>query len=50
MPEASPGNIGQWVGLRIVQKYASLHPDYSPQQIMQTPDRLIFDESKYKPK
>jgi hypothetical protein len=50
MPEASPGNIGQWVGLHIVQKYASLHPDLTPQQIMQTPDRVIFDESKYKPK
>jgi hypothetical protein len=50
MPEASPGNIGQWVGWRIVQKYASLHPDLSPLQIMQTPDRTIFDESKYKPR
>ena len=50
MPEASPGNIGQWVGWRIVQKYASLHPDITPQQLMQTADRVIFDETKYKPK
>ena len=50
MPDASPGNIGQWVGLRIVQKYGSLHPDFSPLQIMQTPARVIFDETKYKPK
>ena len=50
MPEASPGNIGQWVGWRIVQKYASLHPDLSPLQLMQTPDRTIFDEAKYKPR
>jgi hypothetical protein len=50
MPEASPGNIGQWVGWRIVQKYAFLHPDLSPLQLMQTPDRTIFDEAKYKPR
>jgi hypothetical protein len=50
MPEASPGNIGQWVGWRIVQKYASLHPDLSPLQLMQTPDRTIFDDAKYKPR
>ena len=50
MPDASPGNIGQWVGLRIVEKYASLHPDFSPQQLLNTPARIIFEESKYKPK
>ncbi len=50
MPEASPGNIGQWVGWRIVQKYVSLHPDITPQQLMQTGNRVIFDEAKYKPK
>jgi hypothetical protein len=50
MPDASPGNIGQWVGLRIVQKYAALHPDFLPQQILQKPAREIFEEAKYKPK
>jgi hypothetical protein len=50
MPEASPGNIGQWVGWRIVQKYVSQHPDFSPVQIMKIPARTIFDETKYKPK
>jgi hypothetical protein len=50
MPEASPGNIGQWVGWRIVQKYASMHSDISPEELMKTPDRTIFDETKYKPK
>jgi hypothetical protein len=50
MPEASPGNIGQWVGWRIVRKYASMHPDLSPEELMKTPDRTIFDETKYKPK
>ena len=50
MPDASPGNIGQWVGWRIVQKYSSLHPDFSPQQLMNTAARKIFDETKYKPR
>jgi hypothetical protein len=50
MPEASPGNIGQWVGWQIVQKYADLHPDLGPDAIMKTGARVIFDEVKYKPK
>jgi hypothetical protein len=50
MPDASPGNIGQWVGLRIVEKYASLHPDFSPEQVLNKPSREIFEETKYKPK
>jgi hypothetical protein len=50
MPDASPGNIGQWVGWRIVRKYASLHADISPDQLMKTPAKLIFEEAKYKPK
>jgi hypothetical protein len=50
MPDASPGNIGQWVGWRIVQKYASLHSDLTPEQIMKIPARAIFDDVKYKPK
>jgi len=50
MPEVSPGNIGQWVGWRIVQKYASLHPDISPEQLMKVSAKSIFDETKYKPK
>jgi hypothetical protein len=50
MPDSSPGNIGQWVGWRIVQKYVSMHPEMTVLQIMQTPDRTIFDEAKYKPR
>jgi hypothetical protein len=50
MPETSPGNIGQWVGWRIVQKYVSRHPDISASQLMKTPAMAIFDETKYKPK
>ncbi len=50
MPEASPGNIGQWVGWQIVQKYAALHPDLGPDAIMKIEPRVIFEEVKYKPR
>ena len=51
MPEAvSPGNIGQWVGWRIVQKFAEKNPDLTLQQIIGTPASVIFQQAKYKPK
>lgn len=50
MPDAAPGNIGTWVGWRIVNRYAELHPDMPPAQLMHVPVRVIFDETKYKPK
>jgi hypothetical protein len=50
MTEASPGNIGQWVGWRIVQEYAKKHEDFSLQQILEAPAKTIFEEAKYKPK
>lgn len=50
MPEASPGNIGQWFGWRIIQTYVEKNPQLSLQQVLATPARKIFDESKYRPK
>jgi uncharacterized protein YjaZ len=50
MPDVSPGNIGQWVGWRIVQKYAAAHPEITPRQLLSIPARTIFSDSKYKPK
>ena len=50
MPDASPGNIGSWIGRQIVQKYAASHPELGPEQILHTPERKIFDEAKYKPR
>ncbi|HTS45434.1 MAG TPA: hypothetical protein VMH01_13635 [Puia sp.] len=50
MPDASPGNIGQWVGWQIVKKYAADHPSVTPEEMMKTDAKKIFDESKYKPK
>ena len=49
MPDAAPGNIGAWVGWRIVQKYVDEHSGISPNVLMQTSVRQIFDEAKYKP-
>lgn len=48
--ELSPGNLGQWVGWRIVQKYADRNTGMKPEEIMRTPAKKILDESRYKPK
>jgi len=50
MPDGSPGNIGAWTGWQIVKKYAADHSDIQPEELMRTPVRKIFEESKYKPK
>ncbi|GGB13968.1 gliding motility lipoprotein GldB [Puia dinghuensis] len=50
MPDASPGNIGAWVGWQIVKKYVAEHGKLTPAQVMATPARTIFEEAKYKPK
>jgi len=50
MPDASPGNIGQWVGWQIVKKFADENPSMKPAEIMNTPPRKILTEAKYKPK
>ncbi len=50
MPETSPGNIGQWIGWRIIQKFAAQKEELTLQQILATPARKIFEESKYRPK
>lgn len=50
MPDASPGNIGAWVGWQIVKKYAAEHSNLTPEQIMRIEARKIFQETKYKPK
>ncbi|HUQ96611.1 MAG TPA: hypothetical protein VM010_03030, partial [Chitinophagaceae bacterium] len=41
MTEASPGNIGQWIGWRIVQKFADRNKKISVPEIMQTPAKAI---------
>jgi hypothetical protein len=50
MPQASPGNIGQWIGWRIVQKFAERNKKLSVQQVLQTPAKAIFEGANYRPK
>jgi hypothetical protein len=48
--DASPGMIGQFVGRRIVQKWLEKKDSITPDVLMSTPARQIFEESHYKPK
>ena len=50
MPQQSPGNIGQWIGWRIVQEYAQKNKEMTLQQILQTPAKTIFEGAQYRPK
>ena len=51
MPEgSSPGNIGQWIGWQIVNKFASEHKEMTTQQVLHMPARAIFEGAKYRPK
>lgn len=48
--QASPGNIGQFTGLQIVNKWMGKHEKLSLDALMRTPAKQVFDEAKYKPK
>lgn len=48
--EGSPGFIGQFVGWQIIKKWMELKPATTPEQLLQTPAKQIFEEAKYKPK
>jgi hypothetical protein len=50
MPDASPGNIGQWIGLQIVKSYAAQNNTITLQQLLATDARKLFMEAKYRPK
>lgn len=50
MPDNSPGNIGQWIGLQIVKAFAEKKSGLTVQQVLQTDAKKLFEESKYKPK
>lgn len=47
--DASPGNIGQFVGTQIVKKWMKHNSAVTPDQLMKIPARRIFDEAHYKP-
>ena len=46
----TPGNIGHWIGCRIVKKFAENNSKMSVQEILATPAKRIFQEANYKPK
>jgi hypothetical protein len=48
--EASPGNIGQFIGMQIVAKWMEKNKDLPLDVLMKAPPRQIFEEAKYKPK
>ena len=48
--DASPGNIGQFVGTQIVTKWMEKNKNGTPDILMKTPPKQIFDEARYKPK
>ncbi len=50
MSPASPGNIGQWVGWQIVEKFAEKNPSMSVNDVLKTDARKVFEIAKYKPK
>ncbi|MFM7216617.1 MAG: hypothetical protein ACKO1U_01210 [Bacteroidota bacterium] len=50
-PKESPGNIGQYIGYRIVQSYMKNHPDTSLSALLENKDLgSLFRTSKYKPR
>jgi hypothetical protein len=46
----APGNIGPWIGMRILQKFEERNGHLTVSQILHTPARHIFEGAKYKPK
>lgn len=47
--DASPGNIGSYVGWQIVKKYMSKNTATTLQQLIQVDNETLFAETKYKP-
>ena len=50
MPQASPGNIGQWIGWRIVQRFAERNKRMTMKDVLGTPAKTIFEQANYRPK
>lgn len=51
MPKESPGNVGTWMGYRIVTKYFEQHPEANWIDLLKETDgQKILQASKYKPK
>ncbi len=51
MPAESPGNIGSWLGLQIVNAYMKRHPELSLQELLAMDDaQKMLQEARYKPR
>jgi hypothetical protein len=48
--ESSPGNLGPWIGLQIVKKFAGSQSGMKPEDVMKTSPKRILEEAKYKPR
>lgn len=48
--DLSPGNLGQWIGWQIVNKFAEKNKSMKPEELMGTDPKKILDEARYKPK
>ena len=48
--EYAPGNLGQWIGWQIVEKFAKGNASLTVEQVVNTPARTIYNEAKYKPR
>ncbi|HZH65553.1 MAG TPA: hypothetical protein VEY10_11740 [Flavisolibacter sp.] len=46
----APGNIGPWVGWRIISKFEEKNGKLTVNQVLRTTAKKIFEEAKYKPK
>lgn len=50
MPPSSPGNIGAWVGLQIIRKWAKENPDVPFDELFDIHDgQTILKQARYKP-
>ncbi len=52
MPEQSPGNVGTWIGLQIVKRYAAEHGDMAMDSLLHLSiePQTFLQQAKYKPK
>lgn len=48
--EGAPGNIGLFIGWQIVKEYLEKNSKLTPDALMKTDSKRIFEESKYRPK
>jgi hypothetical protein len=50
-PKESPGNIGQWLGWKVIQSYMNTNSGVTLAQLLNDNDyKKIFNNSKYKPR